>query len=78
VKEDTYFEAMQRFATTLDDAEREGAVRTIKRVAEIFVVRPREESRALQHIDGIGPGMDTSEICNFNVAGHRSAEESSG
>lgn len=46
MKEYTYSEARQRFATVLDKAYREGAVRIKRRDGKVFVVRPEKRRKS--------------------------------
>lgn len=78
MKEYTYSEARQRFATVLDRAYREGAVRIKRRDGTIFVVRPEQKSRSPLDVDGINLKIDRAEILDFIVEGRKKATESSG
>ena len=71
MKEYTYTEARQRFATILDKAYREGAVRIRRRDGRVFVIRPEETSRSPLDVGGINLSIDRAEILDFIVEGRR-------
>ena len=71
MKEYTYTEARQRFATILDKAYREGAVRIRRRGGRVFVIRPEETSRSPLDVSGINLSIDRAEILDFIVEGRR-------
>lgn len=78
MKEYTYSEARQRFATVLDRAYREGAVRIKRRDGTIFVVRPEQKSNSPLDVGGINLRIDRAEILDFIIEGRRKTPESSG
>ena len=73
MKEYTYSEARQRFATLLDTAYREGAVRVRRRDGRVFVIRPEEKSKSPLDVGGTNSSMDRAEILDFIVEGRRKA-----
>lgn len=77
MKEYTYSEARQRFATVLDKAYREGAVRIKRRDGKVFVVRPEQKTRSAMDVHGINLKIDRDEILEFILAGRRKVKKSS-
>jgi hypothetical protein len=77
MKEYTYSEARQRFASVLDKAYREGAVRIKRRDGKVFVVRPEKKSKSALDVNGINLKINRNEILGFVVAGRRKTEKSS-
>jgi hypothetical protein len=75
MKEYTYSEARQRFATLLDKAYREGAVRIRRRDGTVFVIRPEQKSRSPLDVEGINLAIDRAEILDFIVEGRKKATE---
>ena len=78
MKEYTYSEARQRFATMLDRAYREGAVRIRRRDGTIFVVRPEQSSSSPLDVEGINLEIDRDEIIDFIIEGRRRPTKSPG
>lgn len=76
MKEYTYSEARQRFATVLDKAYREGAVRIKRRDGKVFVVRPEQKTRSAMDVHGINLKIDRDEILEFILAGRRKVKKS--
>ncbi len=77
MKEYTYSEARQSFASVLDKAYREGAVRIRRRDGKVFIVRPERRSRSALDVRGIDLNMDRNEILDFILSGRRKAEKPS-
>jgi len=77
MKEYTYSEARQRFATVLDKAYREGAVRIKRRDGKVFVVRPEQKTRSAMDVHGINLKIDRDEILEFILSGRRKVKKSS-
>jgi hypothetical protein len=71
MKEYTYSEARQRFASLLDKAYREGAVRIKRRDGKIFVVRPEKKSKSSLDVKGLSLEINRQEIIDFIIAGRR-------
>ena len=69
MKEYTYSEARQKFASVLDKAYREGAVRIKRRDGKAFVVRPEKKSKSSLNVQGLNLEMDRKEILDFIIAG---------
>ena len=78
MKEYTYSEARQRFASILDKADREGAVRIRRRDGKVFIVRPEKKSKSALDVNGINLKIDRNEILEFILAGRRKTEKPSG
>ena len=78
MKEYTYSEARQHFATVLDRAYREGAVRIRRRDGTIFVVRPEQSAISPLDVEGINLEIDRDEIVDFIVEGRRRPTKSPG
>jgi hypothetical protein len=78
MKEYTYSEARQRFATVLDKAYHEGAVRIKRRDGKVFIVRPEQKNRSPLDVNGINLKINRDEVLEFIIAGRRKAEKSSG
>jgi len=78
MKEYTYSEARQRFASVLDKAYREGAVRIKRRDGKVFIIRPEKRGKSALDVNGINLKIDRNEILEFIVAGRRKIEKSSG
>ena len=55
MKSYTFSEARQNFATVLDEAQRDGAVRIQRREGQTFVVRPEPSTVSPLDIAGIQP-----------------------
>ena len=71
MKEYTYSEARQRFASILDKARREGAVRIRRRDGQIFVIRPQRTSKSPLDVRGINLRISRDEILETVRAGRR-------
>ena len=58
----TFSEARQKFASLLDRARREGAVRVKRRDGQVFVIQPDRPQRSPLDVPGIETEMPTEEI----------------
>jgi hypothetical protein len=74
MKEYTYSEARQRFASLLDKARREGAVRIRRRDGQIFVIRPERASKSPLDVPGLKLRISREEIVDAIRTGRRPAE----
>jgi PHD/YefM family antitoxin component YafN of YafNO toxin-antitoxin module len=74
MKEYTYSEARQRFASLLDKARREGAVRIRRRDGQIFVIRPERASKSPLDVAGLKLRISREEILEAVRTGRRPAE----
>ena len=74
MKEYTYSEARQRFASLLDKARREGAVQIRRRDGQIFVIRPERASKSPLDVAGLKLGISREEILEAVRMGRRPAE----
>lgn len=71
MKEYTYSEARQRFASMLDKARRDGAVRIRRRDGQIFVIRPERTTKSPLDVSGISLGLSRDEILDSVRAGRK-------
>ncbi len=71
MKEYTYSEARQKFASVLDKAYREGAVRIKRRDGKAFVLRPEKKNKSSLDVQGLNLEINRKEILDFIVAGRR-------
>lgn len=70
----TYSEARQRFASLLEQARREGAVRIRRRDGQIFVLKPERPSGSPLDVEGLDLGLSREEIVGFVREGRRESE----
>ena len=71
MKEYTYSEARQRFASILDKARRDGAVRIRRRDGQIFVIRPERTSKSPLDVPGINLRVNRDEILDAVRGGRK-------
>ena len=71
MKEYTYSEARKKFASVLDKAYREGAVRIKRRDGKVFVVRPEKKNITPLDVQGLNLEINRQEILDFILAGRR-------
>ena len=71
MKEYTYSEARQRFASILDKARRDGAVRIRRRDGQIFVIRPERTSKSPLDVPGINLRVSRDEILDAIRGGRK-------
>jgi antitoxin Phd len=71
MKEYTYSEARQKFASVLDKAYREGAVRIKRRDGKAFVLRPEKRNKSPLDVQGLNLEINREEILDFIIAGRR-------
>lgn len=71
MKEYTYSEARQRFASLLERAKREGAVRIKRRDEQVFVIKPEKITKSPLDVRGINLNFEGEEIDEFVRAGRR-------
>ena len=67
----TYSEARQRFASLLDRACREGAVRIRRKDGSVFVLRPETTRESPLDVPGLDLPLSAEEIVQFVHAGRR-------
>jgi len=72
MKEFTYSEARQEFASLLDRARRDGAVRIRRRDGQCFVLRPDDRNGSPLDVPGINLGLSDEEIVSLVHEGRRS------
>ena len=58
----TYSEARQNFASLLDVAQRDGAVRIRRRDGRSFVLKPEHSGASALDVEGVDLGITTGEI----------------
>lgn len=58
----TFSEARQKFASLLERARREGAVRVKRRDGQVFVIQPDQPLRSPLDVPGIDTDITTEEI----------------
>ncbi len=62
MREYSFTEARQNFASILDEAKREGVVCIKKRDGESFYLKPAELKKSPLDIEGVELGLSSSEI----------------
>ncbi len=62
MKEYSFTEARQNFASVLEEAKKEGAVCIKKRDGEIFYIKPAQPKKSPLDIKGVDLGITSSEI----------------
>jgi hypothetical protein len=67
----TYSEARQNFATLLEQARREGAVRIRRRDGQSFVLKPEMRAGSPLDIEGVDLNLTADEIVAFVREGRR-------
>ena len=67
----TYSEARQNFASVLEQARKEGAVRIRRRDGESFVLKPEAPIGSPLDVEGIDLDLTTDEIVAFVREGRR-------
>ncbi|HLI79443.1 MAG TPA: type II toxin-antitoxin system Phd/YefM family antitoxin [Candidatus Binataceae bacterium] len=58
----TFSEARQNFASVLEQARREGAIRIKRRDGQVFLVKPERSSRSPLDVPGVDADFSTDEI----------------
>ena len=61
----TFSEARQKFASILDKARREGAVRIRRRDGQVFVLRPERVQKSPLDVPGIDLRLGRNEIIDL-------------
>jgi len=67
----TYSEARQRFASVLEEAGREGAVRIQRKDGKVFVLRPERSKASPLDVPGLNLRLSRKEIVEFVRAGRK-------
>ena len=67
----TYSEARQQFATVLEEAGREGAVRIQRKDGQVFVLRPERTKTSPLDVSGVNLRLTRKEIVKFVRAGRK-------
>ena len=73
MREYSFTEARQHFASILDEAKREGVVCIKKRDGEAFYLRPAERKNSPLEVEGVELGLSSADI----VSAVREGRESS-
>lgn len=71
MKEFTYSEARQRFASLLEKARREGAVRIRRRDGQVFVLRPDQPTGSPLDVPSLKLGLSRGAILEAVREGRR-------
>ena len=74
MKEYTFSEARQRFASLLDRAGKEGAVRIRRRDGQRFILQPDRGSRSPLEVPSLGLNIKRDEIVDIIQSSRRSPE----
>ena len=61
----TYSEARQNFASLLETAQKDGAVRIRRKDGRSFVVQPESSGASPLDVEGVDLGVTTDEIVNM-------------
>lgn len=61
----TFSEARQKFASLLERATREGAVRVKRRDGQVFLIKPEHASRSPLDVEGVDADVSEQEIVNL-------------
>ena len=65
MREYSFTEARQHFASILDEAKREGAVCIKKRDGEAFYIKPAVQKKSPLDVKGVDLGISSSEIVDI-------------
>ena len=65
MREYSFTEARQHFATILDEAKKDGAVCIKKRDGEVFYIKPAKPKRSPFDVKGVNLGISSSEIVDI-------------
>ena len=65
MKEYSFTEARQHFASILDEAKKEGVVCVKKRDGEAFYIKPAIRKKSPLDVNGVDLGMSASEIVDM-------------
>ena len=75
MKEYTFSEARQRFASLLDRARKEGAVRIRRRDGQKFILQPEKQSRSPLDVPGLGLNIKRDEVIEIIRASRRESQK---
>lgn len=73
----TFSEARQKFASVLDSAQRDGAVKITRRDGRAFLIRPVQESPSPLDVKGVKLCLSRKEIVDAVREGRERESESS-
>ena len=65
MREYSFTEARQNFASILDEAKREGVVCIKKRDGEAFYIKPATSKKSPLDVEGVDIGISSSEIIDI-------------
>ena len=74
MKEFTYSEAREQFASLLERAKKEGAVRIRRRDGQVFVLQPEKNAKSPLDVPGLNLKLKREEIVDLVRAGRREAD----
>jgi prevent-host-death family protein len=72
----TFSEARQKFAAVLENAERDGEVRIVRKNGTVFVIRPEQTRRSPLDVPGIDLNLSAAEIVELIREGRERSYES--
>jgi prevent-host-death family protein len=72
----TFSEARQKFAAVLENAERDGEVRIVRKNGTVFVIRPEHTRRTPLDVPGIDLNLSAAEIVELIREGRERSYES--
>ena len=73
----TFSEARQKFAAVLENAERDGEVRIVRKNGTVFVIRPERTRRSPLDVPGIDLNFSATEIVELIREGRERSYEPS-
>jgi prevent-host-death family protein len=76
MKEYTFSEARQRFASLLDRARKEGSVRITRRDGQKFIIQPETQKKSPLDVAGINTILDRNEIVEIIRTSRRKLDQS--
>ena len=65
MREYSFTEARQNFATILDEAKKDGAVCIKKRDGEVFYIKPAKSKSSPFDVKGVNLGLSSSDIVDI-------------
>jgi len=75
MKEYTYSEARQHFASLLDRARKEGSVRIRRRDGQKFIIQPETQKKSPLAVSGINTKLDRDEIVEIIRTSRRTLDQ---
>jgi hypothetical protein len=71
----TFSEARQKFAAVLENAERDGEVRIIRKNGTVFIIRPEKPRRSPLDVPGIDLNLSAADIVELVREGRERYDE---